>query len=56
MNYAEQSLKKHLEWKGKIEVVPRVPVETPEDLALAYTPGVAQSCLEIQRARNGAMR
>ena len=49
MNYAEQSLKKHLEWKGKIEVVPRVPVETPEDLALAYTPGVAQSCLEIQR-------
>ena len=49
MNYAEQSLKKHLEWKGKIEVVPRVPVETPEDLALAYTTGVAQSCLEIQR-------
>ena len=49
MNYAEQSLKKHREWRGKLEVAPRVPVETPEDLALAYTPGVAQSCLEIQR-------
>ena len=49
MNYAEQSLKKHREWRGKLEVAPRVPVGTPEDLALAYTPGVAQSCLEIQR-------
>lgn len=49
MNYAEESLKKHYEWKGKIEVVCRVPAETREDLSLAYTPGVAQPCLEIQK-------
>lgn len=47
MDYAKESLKKHSEWKGKIEVVSRVPVSTKEDLALAYTPGVAQPCLEI---------
>ena len=49
MNYAEESLKKHYEWKGKIEVTPRVEVKTKEDLSLAYTPGVATPCLEIQK-------
>ena len=50
MDYAKESLKKHGEWKGKIEVVATVPVATKEDLSLAYTPGVAQPCLEIQKA------
>ena len=49
MNYAEESLRLHGEWKGKIEVVATVPVATKEDLSLAYTPGVAQPCLEIQK-------
>lgn len=49
MNYAEESLKLHAQWKGKIEVVAKVPVETKDDLSLAYTPGVAQPCLEIQK-------
>jgi malate dehydrogenase (oxaloacetate-decarboxylating) len=49
MDYAAESLKKHYEWKGKIEVVCRAPLETRDDLSLAYTPGVAQPCLEIQR-------
>ena len=49
MNYAEESLKKHYEWKGKIEMTPRVKVESREDLSLAYTPGVAAPCLEIQK-------
>ena len=49
MDYAKESLRLHKEWKGKIEVVSRVPVQTKEDLALAYTPGVAQPCLEIQK-------
>ena len=49
MNYAEESLKKHYEWKGKIEVSPRVEVKSREDLSLAYTPGVAAPCLEIQK-------
>ena len=49
MDYAKESLKKHAEWKGKIEVVATVPVETKDDLSLAYTPGVAQPCLEIQK-------
>ena len=49
MNYAEESLKKHYEWKGKVEVVCRTPLETSEELSLAYTPGVAQPCLEIQK-------
>ena len=49
MNYAEESLKKHKEWAGKIEVVSRVSVSTKEDLSLAYTPGVAEPCLEIQK-------
>ena len=48
MNYAEESLRLHGEWKGKIEVISRVPVGSKEDLCLAYTPGVAQPCLEIQ--------
>ncbi len=52
MNYAEESLKKHYEWAGKIEVVSRVPVAGKEDLSLAYTPGVAQPCLEIQKDVN----
>ena len=49
MNYAEESLRLHGEWKGKIEVISRVPVKSREDLSLAYTPGVAQPCLEIQK-------
>ena len=49
MNYAEESLRLHGEWKGKIEVVSRVPVRNRDDLSLAYTPGVAQPCLEIQK-------
>ncbi|HPY84627.1 NADP-dependent malic enzyme [Ruminococcus sp. XPD3002] len=49
MNYAEESLKKHYEWNGKIEVICRAPLETRDDLSLAYTPGVAQPCLEIQK-------
>ena len=49
MNYAEESLRLHGEWQGKIEVVSRVPVKNKEDLSLAYTPGVAQPCLEIQK-------
>ena len=49
MNYAEESLRLHGEWNGKIEVISRVPVKNKEDLSLAYTPGVAQPCLEIQK-------
>ena len=45
----EKSLQKHYEWQGKIEVIARCPVETREDLSLAYTPGVAEPCLEIQK-------
>lgn len=52
MNYAEESLKKHYEWKGKIEVICRCPLETRDDLSLAYTPGVAQACLEVQKDVN----
>ena len=52
MNYAEESLRLHGEWKGKIEVISRVPVKTKDDLSLAYTPGVAQPCLEIQKDVN----
>jgi len=48
MNYAEESLRLHGEWKGKIEVKATVPVETKDDLSLAYTPGVAQPCLAIR--------
>ena len=49
MNYAEESLRLHGEWQGKIEVISRVPVQNKQDLSLAYTPGVAQPCLEIQK-------
>ena len=49
MDYAKESLRLHEEWKGKIEVVATVPVSTKDDLSLAYTPGVAQPCLEIQK-------
>ncbi len=52
MNYAEESLKKHYEWNGKVEVICRAPLETRDDLSLAYTPGVAQPCLEIQKDVN----
>ncbi len=48
MDIKEESLKKHYEWNGKIEVVARCPVETREDMALAYTPGVAEACLVIK--------
>ena len=48
MDIKEQSLKKHYEWNGKIEVISRCPVETREDMALAYTPGVAEACLVIK--------
>ena len=49
MDYAKESLRLHEEWKGKIEVIAKVPVKTKDDLSLAYTPGVAQPCLEIQK-------
>ncbi len=49
MDYAKESLRLHGEWKGKIEVVATVPVKTKDDLSLAYTPGVAEPCLEIQK-------
>ena len=49
MDYANESLKLHREWKGKIEVTPRVSVSSKEDLSLAYTPGVAEPCREIQK-------
>ena len=52
MDYAKESLRLHGEWKGKIEVVTRVPVENKDDLSLTYTPGVAQPCLEIQKDVN----
>ncbi len=52
MNYMEESLKKHGEWEGKIEIKVRTPIATKDDLSLAYTPGVAQPCLEIQKDVN----
>lgn len=52
MDYAKESLRLHGEWKGKIEVVSKVKVENKTDLSLAYTPGVAQPCLEIQKDYN----
>ena len=52
MTIGEKAVKVHGEWKGKIEVVSRAPVATKEDLSLAYTPGVAQPCLEIQKDVN----
>ncbi len=52
MDYRKESLKKHYEWKGKIEVIAKTPVKGKEDLSLAYTPGVAEPCLEIQKDKN----
>ena len=52
MDYAKESLRLHGEWKGKLEITPRAAVDTKEALALAYTPGVAQPCLEIQKDLN----
>jgi len=52
MTIQEESLKLHEEWKGKIEVISKVPVKSKRDLSLAYTPGVAQPCLEIQKDVN----
>ncbi|MCL2226696.1 MAG: NADP-dependent malic enzyme [Oscillospiraceae bacterium] len=49
MDYALESLKKHYQWRGKIEIISRVPVETRDDLSLAYTPGVAEPCLAIEK-------
>ena len=49
MSIAEKSLQKHYEWGGKIEVITRCPIEDRDDLSLAYTPGVAEPCLEIQK-------
>ncbi len=52
MDIRQESLKKHYEWQGKIEVVSRTPISTREDLSLAYTPGVAEPCLEIHKDIN----
>ncbi len=52
MDIRQESLKKHYEWNGKIEVVTRCPIETREDMSLAYTPGVAEACLEIEKNVN----
>lgn len=52
MDIRQEALKKHYEWNGKIEVVTRCPVETREDMSLAYTPGVAEACLEIEKDVN----
>ncbi len=52
MDYAKESLKLHYQWKGKLEVTPRATVNNKEELSLAYTPGVAQPCLEIQKDIN----
>ena len=49
MDIRQESLKKHYEWNGKIEVISRAPINTNEELALAYTPGVAEPCMEIHR-------
>lgn len=52
MDIRQESLKKHYDWNGKIEVISRVPISSSEDLSLAYTPGVAEPCLEIQKDIN----
>ncbi|MBQ2518012.1 MAG: NAD-dependent malic enzyme [Clostridia bacterium] len=52
MDIREESLKLHYDWNGKIEVISRVPISSSEDLALAYTPGVAEPCLEVQKDIN----
>ncbi|MBQ8390196.1 MAG: NAD-dependent malic enzyme, partial [Oscillibacter sp.] len=52
MDYAKESLRLHGEWKGKLEIKARAAVNDKESLSLAYTPGVAQPCLEIQKDVN----
>lgn len=52
MDYAKESLKKHREWRGKLSITPKMEVKTKDDLSVAYTPGVAQPCLEIQKDVN----
>ena len=54
MDYAKVALEKHLQWKGKIEIVPTCPVETKDDLSIAYTPGVAAPCIQINKDVNDA--
>ena len=49
MDIKQEALKKHKEWGGKIEIISRTPVENAQQLSLAYTPGVAEPCLEIQK-------
>ena len=49
MNYAEESLKLHYQWHGKLDTVPKMEIRSKDDLSLAYTPGVAQPCIEIQK-------
>ena len=56
MDIRKESLKKHYEWNGKIEVVTRCPLETREDMSLAYTPGVAEACLEIKEDTNKSFK
>ena len=55
MDYAKESLRLHEQWQGKIEIVPTVSVSTGDELSLAYTPGVAQPCLEIQKSPDKAI-
>ncbi|MBE6593236.1 MAG: NAD-dependent malic enzyme, partial [Ruminococcaceae bacterium] len=52
MDVKKESLKKHYEWNGKIEIISRCPINNRQDLSLAYTPGVAEPCLEIQKDIN----
>lgn len=52
MDYAKESLRMHYEWKGKLDISPKMKLENKDDLSLAYTPGVAQPCLEIQKDQN----
>ena len=52
MNYAEESLKLHYQWKGKLDIRPKMAVTSKEELSLAYTPGVAEPCLVIQKDIN----
>ena len=49
MNYSERSLELHRQWRGKLEVIATVPADSKDALSLAYTPGVARPCLEIQK-------
>ena len=55
MTVNEKALKLHEEWQGKIETVSKCPIKTREDLALAYTPGVAEPCLEINKDINNVI-